>query len=95
MKAAEEYRTYARDALASEEERLESAEGKASRLVTICVAVLGGSRLAGRSFYSLWDKVARSDVLAHAHAICRVSDGMPGAERTVSTSEFEPWVGNL
>lgn len=37
-------------------------------------------REAGLRFYSLYDKVHRGDVLAHAYALCRANKGAAGPD---------------
>ena len=40
---------------------------------------------AGYRFYSLYDKISRDDILAHAYVQCRTNKGAPGVEDRKST----------
>ncbi len=50
-------------------------------------------------FYSLWDKVSREDVLAHAYRLCRANRGAAGVDdidfEAIESGGLERWLGNL
>jgi len=50
-------------------------------------------------FYSLWDKICRSDVLQEAWRRCRQNGGAAGADRVrfedIESSGLKPWLGRL
>jgi len=56
-------------------------------------------QLPGYRFYSLYDKVYRSDVLAHAHAVCRANGGEAGVDgqgfEDIEAYGVERWLGEL
>ena len=54
---------------------------------------------AGYRFYSLYDKIYREDILAHAYAQCRSNKGAPGVDgqdfSDVEAYGVERWLGEL
>jgi group II intron reverse transcriptase/maturase len=50
-------------------------------------------------FYSLYDKVYRRDVLAHAYALCKANRGEPGVDgqrfADIEAAGLETWLGEL
>ena len=50
-------------------------------------------------FYSLWDKVCRTDVLRYAYRACRAKRGAPGVDgltfEQIEAGGLEEWLGNL
>ncbi len=50
-------------------------------------------------FYSVYDKVYRRDVLAHAYALCKANRGEPGVDgqrfADIETCGVEAWLGEL
>ena len=54
---------------------------------------------AGYRFYALYDKIFRSDILAHAYALCRSNRGAPGVDgqdfADVEEYGVERWLGEL
>jgi len=50
-------------------------------------------------FYSLWDKVCRTDVLRYAYRACRAKRGAPGVDgltfEQIESGGLEEWLGNL
>ncbi len=50
-------------------------------------------------FYSLWDKVCRTDVLRYAYRACRAKRGAPGVDgltfEQIEADGLEEWLGNL
>jgi len=53
----------------------------------------------GFRFYSLYDKIYREDILAHAYAQCRANKGAPGVDgqdfENVESYGVERWLGEL
>jgi RNA-directed DNA polymerase len=53
----------------------------------------------GYRFYTLYDKISRDDILAHAYAQCRSNKGASGVDRqdfeAVETYGVERWLGEL
>jgi RNA-directed DNA polymerase len=54
---------------------------------------------AGYRFYTLYDKIRREDILAHAHAQCRSNKGAPGVDgqdfADIEVYGVERWLGEL
>ena len=54
---------------------------------------------AGYRFYTLYDKISREDILAHAYAQCRSNKGAPGIDgqdfADVEAYGVERWLGEL
>jgi group II intron reverse transcriptase/maturase len=54
---------------------------------------------AGYRFYTLYDKISREDILAHAYAQCRSNKGAPGVDgqdfTDIETYGVERWLGEL
>ena len=54
---------------------------------------------AGYRFYTLYDKISREDILAHAYAQCRSNKGAPGIDgqdfADVEAYGVEQWLGEL
>src|ERR1700687_5271198 len=54
---------------------------------------------AGCRFYTLYDKISREDILAHAYAQCRSNKGAPGIDgqdfADVEAYGVERWLGEL
>ncbi len=54
---------------------------------------------AGSRFYSLYDKISREDILAHAYAQCRSNKGAPGVDgqdfADIEAYGVERWLGEL
>ena len=52
---------------------------------------------SGFRFYSLYDKIFREDILAHAYAQCRANKGAPGVDgqdfEDVEAYGVERWLG--
>jgi RNA-directed DNA polymerase len=50
-------------------------------------------------FYMLYDKIYRSDILAHAYALCREDDGAPGVDgkrfEDIEAQGVERWLADL
>ena len=53
----------------------------------------------GYRFYTLYDKISRADILAHAYALCRSNQGAPGVDgqdfAEVEGYGLERWLGEL
>ncbi len=53
----------------------------------------------GFRFYSLYDKIYREDILAHAYAQCRANKGAPGVDgqdfEDIESYGVERWLGEL
>jgi RNA-directed DNA polymerase len=69
--------------------------GKAGQMLRIC---LEKAEPAYR-FYRLYDKIYRSDILAHAYALARYNDGAPGVDgvtfETIEAAGLEEWLAAL
>ena len=54
---------------------------------------------AGYRFYTLYDKISREDILAHAYAQCRSNKGAPGVDgqdfADIEAHGVERWLGEL
>src|SRR5271156_181252 len=54
---------------------------------------------AGYRFYALYDKISRTDILAHAYAQCRSNRGAPGADgqdfADIEVYGVERWLAEL
>jgi len=70
---------------------------KVEKLQTVLRAKAKAS--PGYRFYSLYDKVHRADVLAHAYDRCRANGGAPGVDgqtfSDIETYGVEQWLGEL
>ena len=53
----------------------------------------------GFRFYSLYDKLSRADILAHAYACCQANKGSAGVDgqtfADIETYGLERWLGEL